>query len=334
VRLSLGAIALAAIALAVSACGRSHSTRNGPPPAGPTVSSSRLILDGAVRCTATVKTPVEVGHELQMSVTLHNLSQRKVQVPLGYGGEWVVVQSPDGTTYDTRIPLENELGPARPPVPLEPGATATEPLQYLRVRWEGPLRVTPGCGLVGAPPVRVAVHSPGLPPSPSAAVKDVVAGTGHLLDHCRPHTSGVPVVGRIDPPGGYWPPLQARCSITLRRERDFYHAQVLIVSPPNLPGAGVRGPYETLSPYWHTGDRRNAEVIGWELVVTRKGALSVYSAEIDEAQPALEGRAGAPSWRWSSSGPRRSGSGVCGSAGGGFGGMDGPEVSFISRCGH
>lgn len=30
-----------------------------------------------------------------------------------YGGVWVVVKSADGTTYDTRVPLENAAAPGR-----------------------------------------------------------------------------------------------------------------------------------------------------------------------------------------------------------------------------
>jgi hypothetical protein len=271
---------------------------------------------------------VQVGHELGMSFKFHNLSRQTVNVYPGYGGVWVVVSSPDGTTYDTRVPLENASGPGAPAIPVQPGATATEHLRYLRVRWEGPLRITPGCGQSTSRPVRVAVSSPGLPPSARAAVTDVVAATGHLLDHCRPTDPGVSVAGRIDPPSGNWPPLQARCSITLHRERGFYTAQVLLVTPPDLRGAAVHGPYEQLTPLWRSSDQRNAQVIAWEFVVTRKETLSVYSAE------AAETRSGgwAPDWMWTSSGGRRSGGGQCGFTGGGFGGADGPDVYFVSGC--
>src|SRR5262249_6935610 len=163
--------------------------------------------------------------------------------------------------YDTRVPVENEIGPSAPWIAVPAGGTKTERPPGLRVRWEGPLRITPGCGLSAARPIRVAVSSPGLPASDSAAVNEVVAPSGHLLDQCRPRTSGVSVVGRIDPPSGIWPPLLTRCSITLRRERGFYVAQLFIVSPPNLRGAGVHEPYEDLSPYWRASDHRNAELI-------------------------------------------------------------------------
>ncbi len=326
-KLALGAAALAAIALAASACGSGHA-KTGRQTSGQ-VSSTRLILGGAVRCTATLATPVEVGHELGLSVTFHNVSKRTVDVQPAYGGQWVVVNSPDGTTYDTRVPLEDATGPPPAPIPLRPGATATRHmLRSLRVRWNGPLRVTPGCDVSAAPTVRVAVTSPGLPASRTAAVNDVVAATGHLLDHCRPAEPGVSVVGRIDPPSGDAPPLQARCILGLTRERGFYEAQLLVVTPPDLQGVRILPPYYTL--LGPTDPNRNTQSIAWVFVVTRDGATSVSSADFETSQP---GSAMAPGWFWGSSGPMTSDDNRCGASGGGSGNANGPEVSFVSACG-
>jgi hypothetical protein len=286
------------------------------------------MLDGTVRCTATVKTPVEAGHALDISFHFHNVSSRTAKVQLGYGGMWVVVRSPDGTTYDTRIPLEDELGPYIPATAIAPGATKTEPMRYLHVRWEGPLRITPGCGLSTLRTVRVPVTSPGLPVSAQVAVNNVVAATGNLLDHCRPTTSGASVVGRIEPPSGNSPPLRARCSISLRRERGFYVAQVLIVTPPELRGVHIEPPYENLSAT--NARNRNTEAIAWEFVVTRHGATSVYSAENDTSR---SGGGMAPDWTWTGSKWQGPGGSRCGGSGGGFGGVNGPDISFVSVCG-
>jgi hypothetical protein len=318
-KLAVGAAALAAIALAASACGSATST----------VTSTGLMLDGTVQCTATLPASVEAGHELDAAFRFHNVSKRTVKVDLLYGGMWLLVRSPDGTTYDTRIPWEHSTPPPRP-TSIAPGETETETLRDLgRVRWEGPLRITPGCGLSALRPVRVTVTSPGLPASETAAVKEVVAASGHLLDHCRPRTSGVSVVGRIDPPSGTWPPMQARCSISLRRERDFYSAQVLVLTPPDLRGARVDPTYDAIT---RSGDVRNAntQVLAWEFVVTRDGATSVYSAENETSRP---GGGRSPDWIWSSPGPQRSGDSQCGFSGGGFGALDGPDVYFVSGCG-
>jgi hypothetical protein len=324
---SLGAVLLGAAVLAASACGSSHRTGS-PRPSKPTVSSSGLVLGGTVRCTATVSTPVQAGHELGISFAFHNVSKRTVNVQIDYGGMWALIRSADGTTYDTRIPYEDETHPAARPIPVRPGATLTEPLRYLRARWQGPLRITPGCGLSALRPVRVAVTSPGLPPSESSAVNDVVAAAGHLLDHCRPRASGVPVVGRIDPPSGNAPPLRARCSITLTREGDFYAAQVLVVTPPDLRGVHVQPPYEALSGVY--APKRNAEAVAWQFVVTRRGATSVYSAEQDAT---VSANRMAPDWAWTGSKWEGPGGSRCGGSGAGFGGVDGPDVSFVSVCG-
>jgi hypothetical protein len=327
VKFSLGVALLIVVALAASACGSSHPPGAQSAP-GRTVSATRLLPGGAVRCTATLTTPVQVGQELGVSVSLHNVSEHTVNVLPAYGGVWVVVKSPDGTTYDTRVPLENASNPGSVPIPIPPDGTKTTHLSDLRVRWEGPLHVTPGCDVSAAPPVRVAVASPGLPASETAAVNDVVAATGHLLDHCRPHTSGVSVLGRIDPPTGNAPPLQARCSIDLHAERGFYVAQVLVVTPPNLPGVHIQAPYESLAvPYLRN---HNTQVIGWQFVVTRKGATSVESAETDTTR---SGRGMAPSWDWTGSTWEPGDTSLCGGSDGGFGGVNGPEVRFVSFCG-
>ena len=169
-KLSLGSALLAAVALTASACGSSHPTASPP-----TNSSSRFIVGGAVRCTATVRTPVQAGHELGVTFRFHNVSKHAVDVPIAWGGMWVRVKSSDGTTYDTKVPYEGANFARSGPITVAAGKTATEHLGHLRVRWPGPLSITPGCGVPPARPIRVAVTSPGLPPTPRAAVADVVA---------------------------------------------------------------------------------------------------------------------------------------------------------------
>jgi len=323
----LPAALVAAIALAASACGSSHPTSSPPTSSGPTVSSSRLILGGTIRCTASLTKSVQAGQELGISFAFHNVSTRTVDVQLSYGGMWVIVRSADGTTYDTRVPLENSTGPPGRPIPVRPGATLTRRLRGLHARWKGPLRITPGCGLPELRPVRVAVTSPGLPASATAAVSNVVAATGHLLDHCRPSTPDVSVVGRIDPPSGDAPPLQARCSVSLNREGSFSVAQVLVLTPPDLQGVHVEQPYEAL-----TGTNvlnENTQAIAWQFVVTRDGATSVDSADYETTR---RGGGMAPAWFWGSSGPRTSDDNRCGASGGGSGDANGPEVAFVSAC--
>src|SRR3954470_15782657 len=257
-----GASVLLAITLAASACGggqmgvsstrsTSHTNDTAVPQvsvASGTVSSSRLILGGRVRCTATVSRSVQAGDPLGLTFSLRNVSNDPVKVPLYNGGLWLVVRAADGTTYDTRVPLRDEIGPITLPTTILPGTTKTVPEvgKYLRVRWRGPLQVTPGCGQTALPVLSVGVNAPGPPPDEPTALAAVVAASGHLLDHCRPERAGVAVEGQIFPPSGDTPPMSATCSVSIQDEGQFLVAQTLIASPPDL-GLGdlhLDQPYE------------------------------------------------------------------------------------------
>ena len=182
-----------------------------------TVSSSRLILGGRVRCTAVVTTPVQVGHVLDATFRLRNVSQHPAKVQLAHDNLWLVVRGADGTTYDTRLAARatgSLGGPYIQPTTIRPGGMETRHYSYLRVRWSGPLRVTPGCEQTALPPIDVDVTAAGRPTSTSAAVAAVADASGNLLDHCPPQAPGVAVTGQIDSPSGDAPPMQARCSIT------------------------------------------------------------------------------------------------------------------------
>lgn len=150
----------------------------------------------------TVPTQVEVGQRIGTTFAFRNVSRRPV--PVDPGGS-LVVRAGDGTTYDTNRPLT--VGGHIPvmPTPIRPGGTKTAHVLTPRVRWSGPLRITPRCGPL--PAVQVHVLTPGPPPSERAAVADVVAASGFLLRDCRPRAAGVAVTGRIEAPGGRAPPL-------------------------------------------------------------------------------------------------------------------------------
>jgi hypothetical protein len=293
-----------------------------------TVSSNRLILDGRVRCTATVSESVQAGSPLGLAFAVRNVSNRTVRVPLTGGGLWLVVRAADGTTYDTRVPLRNEIGPLVAALPIAPGTTKRVAWvgRYLRVRWRGPLRVTPGCGTTALPTLTVAVESPGRPADERAAVAEVVAASGHLLDHCRPERAGVAVQGQIYPPTGSTPRMSASCSVSLRREGQFLVAQVLIASPRGIDHARVNQPYEELSVH-HASPY---EVVAWQFVLTKNGATPVAATEVDATKAS---KRMAPNWSWTSPGVQRLGSGSsrCGGSGESWGGTS-PSVEFISVC--
>lgn len=283
------------------------------------------MLDGRVRCTATVSRSVQAGDELGLAFAVQNISNRPVKVPV-VRGLWFVLSAADGTTYDTRVPLREEIGPMILPTTIPPGTTKTVAGPDLRIRWRGPLRVTPGCVETALPALRVDVTSPGPPPDDSRAVADVVAAAGHLLDRCRPEQAGVAVRGQIYPPNGDAPPMSATCSVSLESEGPFLVAQALVTSPPDLGHVDVGQPYE------HVTVRHDPtyEAFAWEFVVTKDGATSVAAAETDSTKPADHM---APDWSWTGAGAEvRAGSSRCGGSGISWGGLAGPTVEFVSVC--
>ena len=310
------------------ALGSPTSRTSGARISATTASSSRLILGGRVRCTATVSRSVQAGSPLGITFAVLNLSTRTVRVPLTGGGLWLLVRAADGTTYDTRVPLRSEIGPLIAATPIAPGTTKRVPWigKYLRVRWRGPLRVTPGCGTTALPTLTVAVEASGPPADERRAVAEVVAASGHLLDHCRPERAGVAVQGQIYPPTGNTPSMSASCSVSLRREGQFLVAQVVIASPRGIDHARVNQPYEQLSVH-HASPY---EVVAWQFVVTKDGATPVAAAAVDATRAANRM---APDWSWTSSGVQRLGSGSsrCGGSGESWGGAS-PTVEFISVC--
>jgi hypothetical protein len=323
-RTSLSVVVLVVVVLTAATAASSHR-------AAGTVSSSRLVGGGDFRVTATVASPVKVGHPLDVTFRIRNVSKQTRKIQLDYATSlWFIVHSRDGTRYDTRraYELTGSLGgPMRIPTTLRPGATVTRRGVYLRVHWSGPLEITPGVGQAVLRPLQVAVISPGHAPSDRAAVAEVVAATGHLLDHCRPASPAVPVTGTIEAPDHSAPSMSARCSITLRRERGFVVAQVLVAVPVRYRGVHLQPPYEQLT--WPQSGR-NAEMIGWQFVVTRKAAISVGSTSTESTEA---GKSMAPDWQWTTSGwEPHPGSSRCGGTGGGGGGYVGPLVEFVSVC--
>jgi hypothetical protein len=319
----LAAAAFTTLALTAAASG--GHTRAAATRAAGTISSSRLVDGGNIRMTATIGTPVEVGAPLKITYRAKNVSNvtRKIRLTFSL---WYVVRSPDGTTYDTRVAFRSISVPYVPSTKLRPGQTITSNGYVVRVRWPGPLRITPGWRNEALPTVRVGVK-PSSAPTRRSAVAAVLAATGHLLGHCTPTKPGVAVTGRINAPKHSAPPLRARCSIRLHREPGFFRAQVLVASPRGLR-VQTGGPYERVSYELKPG--RNSTAVGWLFVVTRSGATSVDSTSVESTK---NGRGMAPQWQWTTLGfqPQPGGS-HCGGYGGGGGGYGGPLIEFVSKC--
>jgi hypothetical protein len=298
----------------------------------PTEHSSRLILGARVRCTATVSSNVQAGDAVAVRLVLHNISKRAVTFRRGVFSASVVLRAPDGTVYDPNA-LYAALPGIPPPIPykLRRGADVLLRRIAIPVRWRGPLELTPECLGKELPALEVRVAAPGPPADQSAAIAEVVAASGHLLDHCLPQTPGFPVDGQIDAPVRNVPPLPAECSISLSSEGSYLTAQVLVLSPSGLSGVQIFQPYETL---WPNGQFVGLtspppyEAIAWEFVVTRERATPVAAASLTATNASSQV---VPFFDWNGSGWRQSGSYACGVGGFSAGGR-GPEIAFISTC--
>lgn len=161
-----------------------------------TLTSSRLVLGGRVRCTATVKSEVQAGQALSVKLVLHNNSRRAVKYSSWVFDAGVTLKAADGTTYASDGDLVGVPVPPPLPATIRRGATVTLRRVAIPVRWGGPLQITPNCLGKALPVLRVHVSAPWPRPDQSAAVDEVVAASRHLLDHCRPQTPGFPVSGR------------------------------------------------------------------------------------------------------------------------------------------
>lgn len=276
-------LVIASVAFAIAAAGIGlvvTEFRGGTtPPArgGGTISSSALVQEGTLRCTATLPATLVAGRDTGMRFTLTNVTDQPVKASFEDGRLGFVLAAADGTAYDSRFLLQHAFGtPFVFPTKIAPHTSVQRGGDDVLVRWGGPLALTPECLGTALPPLHVGVRANGAAPSQAAAIDRVVSASAGLLDACRPLQSGVPVRGQIDPPTGSSPSMQATCSITIKPQGGFSSAQVLIVSPPSLSGVSVKPPYDG---FYVTGfgPRTTAEVVTWDFVVTQKGAIPVYS---------------------------------------------------------
>src|SRR5436309_1357616 len=111
-------------AAAVLTLGLAGAASGGHARAAGTVRSSRLVGGGHFRITATFGTPARVGNALRVSFSVRNVSKVTRKIQLAYPAFWVVIRSPDGTTYDTReayLSSGSLGGPVVLPTKLKPG---------------------------------------------------------------------------------------------------------------------------------------------------------------------------------------------------------------------
>jgi hypothetical protein len=233
-----------------------------------TVSSSRTIMHGQLRCTARLSTPLQVGHRTGLTFEVRNVTKRSVAPRLNYRSLAFVLHAADGTSYDSRVPLEDASGPAPGPVHFPAGATRTFRPADVWIRWQGPLSITPLCDGAVLPTLHATVAASEPPPSTAQAIVDVVKAARHLFDRCRPSSSGTSVTGVIEPPSGGAPPMHARCSFDFQHVGGFWVADTVVLVPGDLQGVHVRQPYDQVM---MPAARQTAEAIAWEFVVTSDG---------------------------------------------------------------
>jgi hypothetical protein len=323
-----GVGALVAITLGLSAWAGGHASAARASSAmwPPQERSSRLVLGGRVRCTATVGSEVQAGHDLNVRLALRNVSRRAVKASYDAG---YVLKAADGTTYYPDGAIAGFPRPPAIPQTLRAGATVASDVG-VSVRWRGPLAVTPECQGKTLRALHVGVVAPWPGPAQDTAVAQVVAAAGHLLDHCRPQEPGVPVDGQIYPPSGTAAPMDARCSISISSAGRFLVAQVLVLTPPGLQGVQIYQPYVTL---WQVGGPFSQptspffQAIAWEFVVTRERAIPVAASSMSQSTRSTKSQ---PIWDWSGTGFGPEGSLNCG--GGVITVGTGPELDFVSAC--
>jgi hypothetical protein len=236
-----------------------------------------------------------------------------------------VLKAADGTKFDTRLASGVITGPYITPILIPVGKSRANLGEDVRIRWAGPLSVTPMCLGTPLPALRTDVGAPEPAPTDAAALTSVIGATGGFLDHCQPKQAGVPVQGLIFPPSGSTPPMQAQCSIKLEDQGAFLVAQLRVITPTELQGLRISEPYERITMPNQGG---NSEVVVWGFVVTERGATPVYATTESQTKRA---NGVVTSWQWDGSSWVTGGSSRCGGSelsGGGWQGY----VSFVSAC--
>jgi hypothetical protein len=121
--------------------------------------------------------------------------------------------------------------------------------------------------------------------------------------------------------------------VSVGSEGVFWVAQVLVLTPPGLPGVVVQQPYEQFAPPYYPFSAPPAtppayEALAWQFVVTRDGARSVAAATADASNGPFSQTE--PSWTWNGTSWHSTGSGGCGSQSFYWGTY--PTIEFVSAC--
>jgi hypothetical protein len=272
-----------------------------------------------------------------MHFSVTNVTDQTVRATFEDGKMGFVLTAADRTAYDSRHNAQHALSvPFVLPTKIPPNHSFSPASDDVRVRWGGPLTLTPECLGTALPPLQANVSAIGAAVTDTQAIDAVAAASGGLLDSCRPAESGVPVDGKIEPPLGSTPAMPATCSITLQDQGGFSSARIVIIAPTGLSGVSVRPPYE--DQVLGISRHQDAEAVTWDFVVTSAGAIPVYSyvsAQWPQGSALAESEFEWTGSRWILDGK----GGACGSHAqgapygtGGGGSEAGADVPIVWRC--
>jgi hypothetical protein len=268
----------------------------GPSPSlGHAVSSTALVDNGLIRCTASFPSDVVFpGHTTGAVYELVNVSDRLVRVTQSPYGSSLVIGRAGSTILDTST---LESGPFRRSIatPLRPGgSTQIRPLE-VPIIWPGPLQITPRCLGTTLPPVRLEVANPGRSPADDVSVREAVAAAGAPFASCRPTRINQWVTGVIhrgQPPSDL--SFKARCGGLVIENPGFDTVVLAIVSPPDAPSIGLdRLAYQSQPiPSLGVGAKPAIAVSWWVYVVTRVSVQRIAQRAVSQNCEGISGESG------------------------------------------
>jgi len=207
-------------------------------PASPTstLTSSAVLADGTIRCTAVFDTgTVDPGS--QVGVTFHetNISGAPVDVAIGENGAagWLLISSGGQQVSDTSLAHSGVGGPPPTQKSLAAGDSVSIEARDTPILWPGPLEVTPVCEGQTMPPVTLDTATTQAPGSPAEAVDMAVADTGGFFTNCPPKADGSWSQGSVPVGGGST--LDTRCGAWVQENPVFDLVVLAAVAPSNAP---------------------------------------------------------------------------------------------------
>jgi hypothetical protein len=235
---------------------------------------------GTLRCQATFEDRIlEPGRPIEVHLSVTNLTAEPREV--GSHG-FLEIRAADGTELWTSDGVIGAFEPTRRVGPhrtvkIHPGTTT-------RVRWSGPLLITPICpetGRLRMPTVSFDVEVPEPPASTDEAIAAAVATPGSPWQACPPGPAGEATTGSFQTPDGFpLPPLSLRCWAEVRHEAGFDVVSLHAVSPSDAPDFAIPGSTSMEGAFFDGGELPGEDAMyaaRWTFTVTAEGARPVLS---------------------------------------------------------